>query len=85
MTEQIEDEKHFLLECSVYQIAREQLYLDIAFITDGLFDMSKFKDKDLILDALIGRGIPMSEKRWDIITAVFKFLNRIVKIRKSFV
>ena len=84
MTDQVEDEQHFLLDCSVYKSERESMYREIERLTEWKYNIQTMKhDKDRMLDVLIGQGLP--EKTQEIVEVVFTYLNRLVKIRKGFV
>jgi hypothetical protein len=58
VTGQVEDEKHFLLDCYVYNRARKKLFENIRLKTSSRFDLRIMLDNRLwLVDALIGRNI----------------------------
>ena len=82
-TGQVEDEKHFILDCSFYKEVRAKMYRDIDVVMEGKWEgKMRMNDKDWMMDALIGRGVPGRTK--EVAGIVMKFLSRIVKMREEY-
>jgi hypothetical protein len=56
-TGQVEDEKHFILDCSMYKEVRAKMYRDIDVVMEGKWEGKlRMNDKDWMMDALIDGG-----------------------------
>ena len=72
-TGKVEDEKHFLLDCFVFERFRRNMFHRIMQETG--FDMRVMKDdSNLLLQVLIGDGLPLEETRQSIGKAVAAYL-----------
>ena len=68
---QVEDEMHFLLDCGVYDVARERTYVDIFRKTGHKLDVRLMRnDRTWMMDVLIGHGL--KKFRQEILRAVMK-------------
>ena len=78
MYDQVEDEKHFVLECSGYDKVRQDLYNDLDRVKYNINPV--IGDKKQLLNALIGDGLP----GWtgQVVEIVMKYIDRAFRIRK---
>ena len=82
VTGKVEDEKHFLLECYVYQRDRQTMFEVIREKTSKGYDLERWRDDPLrMLDALIGRNVGDENV---IMNEVGLFIMKSYKLRKSF-
>ena len=80
---QVEDEMHFLLDCVVYNAARERMYDEIFRATGHKLDVRLMKvDRTWMMDVLLGHGLKTF--RQEILKAVMKFLAQANRIRKEY-
>ena len=77
-TNQVEDEQHFLLECSGYDEARHDLYKDLKEEKYNIQPV--IGDKKKLLNALIGEGLEGRTRH--VVEIVMKYIKRINTIRK---
>lgn len=81
--DQVEDEMHFLLDCSVYNVAREQMYDEIFRATGHKLDVRWMKDnRTWTMDVLLGHGLKTF--RQETLKAVMRFLTHASRIRKEY-
>ena len=77
-TNQVEDEKHFVLECSGYDKVRQDLYNDSDRVKYNINPV--IGDKKQLLNALIGDGLPGWTEQ--VVEIVMKYIDRAFRIRK---
>ena len=83
LASQVEDEMHFLLDCGVYDAARESMYDDIFRATGHKLDVRLMRnDRTWMMDVLIGHGL--KKFRQEILRAVMKYLAQANRIRKEY-
>jgi len=86
VSNQLEDESHFMFYCPIYDRQREELLKEIFEKTDLHYNLSScLDDHNFLLDAMIGRGFPDKKTREIVCLAVAKFLKRAFRRRKIFV
>jgi len=85
VTGQVEDEKHYLLECYVYEREREKLFRNIKERTSGKYDFVVMRDDpDWMMDALIGHNVGNENDRRIIRYEVGMFAMKAYNHRKCF-
>ena len=83
LASEVEDEMHFLLDCGVYDAARESMYDDIFRATGHKLDVRLMRnDRTWMMDVLIGHGL--KKFRQEILRAVMKYLAQANRIRKEY-
>src|SRR5690606_18655149 len=78
---EVEDERHFMLSCPVYQRERESMLLEVERLTGT--QRGEYKTDDELLDVLIGEKFRDHPKFGDLIRVVMNFVKKSMKIRKD--
>ena len=82
MASQVEDEMHFLLDCGVYDVARERMYDDTFRATGHKLDVRRMRnDRTWMMDVLIGHGKKFQQ---EILRAVMKYVAQANRVRKEY-
>ena len=82
-TGQVEDEKHFLLDCHGYNRERKEMFENIRLGTNRSYDFNlMIHDPRWVLDALIGRNIGEFPDRYVIRNEVGEYLLKAFNIRR---
>ena len=82
-TDQVEDEKHFLLDCPGYIRERKEMYDNIRSRTSRIYDFKlMIHDTRWLMDALIGRNIGEVPDRSIIRYEVGEYLLKAFNLRR---
>ena len=83
LASQVEDEMYFLLDCGVYEAARESMYDDIFRATGHKLDVRLMRnDRSWMMDVLIGHRL--KKVRQEILRPLMKYLAQANRIRKEY-
>lgn len=88
ITQEVEDEKHFILGCSMYVRERVEMFEKIKRLEKILEDIER-RDEETQLDILIGRGITIrgekQETKKKIREIVLDYIHKADKIRNRYI
>jgi hypothetical protein len=79
----VEDEKHFLLDCYVYNRARKELFDNIRLKTSQSYDLRTMYNRLWMVDVLIGRNIGTETDRRIIRQEVSDYLLKAHNLRRE--
>ena len=80
LTNQVEDEQHFLLDCPVSQSIRDDLFKDLE---REKYDVKVvMDDKKKLMNAMIGEGLPGRTER--VVEIVMKYIDKLFKMRRRY-
>ena len=80
LTNQVEDEQHFLLDCPVSQSIRDDLFKDLE---REKYDVRVvMDDKKKLMNAMIGEGLPGRTER--VVEIVMKYIDKLFKMRRRY-
>ena len=84
MSDDIEDEKHFLLDCQGYVREREMMFETIRVRTIAKYDFTRMRDNsDWLMKALLGKSVGVEKDRKTIRLAVGRYLSEAYNLRKA--
>ena len=79
---EVEDERHFLLDCWPYERLRMKMFSEIRARTGGVYDLAAMRyDRERLLDVLVGHNLPNKTHRSVVRNAAARFCLKAWKAR----